>query len=170
MNKYWILLLTIVLCTVGLNVYLTGIIESPESDYQKSVSELKEQGMNFKKIMDDKIVNKEEARMVTLFEREAWETDFTEYLHDLDETDNQVTELGLQTYRQDVDRYVEDAIVTMKFTLLVNYIVNALPFILLNLTSVGLMFFVVQSWIEKKKSESRKKNTNLIKMEGRMRE
>lgn len=165
-----ILLLTVVLCTVGLNVYLTEIIEDPNSDYQKSVLELKEQGMNFKEIMDDKIVDKKEAKLVTQFEREVWETDFTEYLHDLDETDNQVTELGLQTYRQDVDRYVEDAIVTMKFVLLVNYTVSSLPFILLNLLSFGLIFFLVRSWLEKKKIESRKTNNNLIKMEGRTRE
>lgn len=153
MNKYLISILTIVLLTVGLNVYLIGIFESPVNDYNQSVSELEEQGKDFKKIMDDKIVDKEEAKMVTEFEKIVWETDFTEYLHDLDETDNQVTELGLQSYRQNVDLYVNEATKTLDIVLLINYLVNSLPFLILNLLSFGLIFFIARSWLDNKKEK-----------------
>ena len=154
MKKYAVALVIVSLITILVSIKLIEGTKSPEQIYQTEVPKIEKDGNYFKKVMDDGVVDKEEATAVVEFEKVNGDTDFTEYLHDLDE--NKVSELGIQSYKKDVENYVIDAKMTAKFLSLVQGIIDFLPVLIVVLIGLAIDGSIIIAMKEKYEAKKRK--------------
>lgn len=154
MKKHAIALVIVSLVTILVAVKLHGSTTGSEKMYQTEIQKIEEDGHYFKQVMDDGIVDKEEATAVVEFEKENGETYFTEYLHDLDE--NKVSELGVQSYKKDVENYVIDAKMTAKFLSIVQGIIDFSPVLIVAFIGLAINGSIVIAMKEKHEAKKRK--------------
>lgn len=154
MKKYAVALVIVSLVTILITIKLIEGTTSPEQLYQKEVPKIEKDGNYFAKVMDDRVVDKEEATAIVEFEKVNGETDFTEYLHDLDE--NKVSELGIQSYKKDVENYVIDAKTTAKLLSLVQAFIDFLPILLVVLVGLAVIGFLIKAMNERHEAKKRK--------------